>query len=502
MMWKKIQSVIAVFCLIVYSGAAGFAAYRIFTGIQKQQYAADKEFKELTDFASRAGVLGFYDKKFKDEIKNYLENSKALEAVIVQSPQGVVFAIEKTNIINFDGEFPVFNNQNRLYREPFNSDLKIEGYNGVSISAISPFINYNRLLYILRTSLLAILFAVVIAFITFILDIILIKEGNSAKIQDDDDYTDFVPNEPPPEFVDEPAAPTQTESEGGNESFAENTNDFDIDFGESEPFTENTNDFDIDFGESEPLPEPVDETSGDSSTEPLTQPAEPPPYEQQPAPAENVSTPLADAVVDGLDESLLIDDEQPPPDIPSIPEPLENDESPLENEVEKKPDKKGGLLAAAVKIAESGNFGKNDAPFSSILEKELESAKSENKDLIFIRAEWTAPELQYQPLIEKAAKFFKRGTRIFENDDEGIQIIIPGMDMDQGYNLAKEFHLEVLSSLDADPDADTGLLIGLSWRSNRDIDAERLIEETEHALDEARGDKSRPIVAYQVGTEK
>ncbi|GMO33554.1 MAG: hypothetical protein Ta2F_09430 [Termitinemataceae bacterium] len=185
-MWQKIQSLIALFCILIYAGAAGFAGLKIWTGIKQQKAQSEKEFRDLKDFAARASVLGFLNNQFQDDIKNYLIMSKTLQGVIVYGPNGNNYSEEKfPGTISYNGAYPRFSKQIRLAKEPYSESLNIDGLPNTAISAIPSIIDYNNLLYILRTSLLAILIASIISFSTLIFDVAVIKSNPALKQHDD-----------------------------------------------------------------------------------------------------------------------------------------------------------------------------------------------------------------------------------------------------------------------------------------------------------------------------
>ncbi|GHT50575.1 hypothetical protein FACS1894102_6200 [Spirochaetia bacterium] len=189
-MWRKIQSLIAFLCIFVYIGAAVFAVMQIRQGIKDQMQRSVKEFAELKDFAGRASVLGFLNNQFKDDIKNYLTMSKTIQGVIIYGPGGGNLALEKLpGTISYETEYPRFKPQLRLNKEPFSDRLNIENVPSASISAVASVIDYNQLLYILRTSLLAILIASVISFSTLILDIALVN-GNNQNLDNNNNNDD------------------------------------------------------------------------------------------------------------------------------------------------------------------------------------------------------------------------------------------------------------------------------------------------------------------------
>jgi hypothetical protein len=138
------------------------------------------------------------------------------------------------------------------------------------------------------------------------------------------------------------------------------------------------------------------------------------------------------------------------------------------------------------------------------LESELHRCASYEQDLVFIAMELftdgPSPSLSIDDLYSRFAAetvdFFARRDLIFERGRQGISIILPNLDLDQGFSNSKEFHNRVLGK------APYGVCIGLSARSGRIIDAERLEFEAIQALKKALQDPVSPIVAFKSDPEK
>ncbi|MDR2659072.1 MAG: hypothetical protein LBC27_03670 [Spirochaetaceae bacterium] len=175
-MWQNLKSLIAFVCIFVYIAAAAFSGVQIYKAVGEQRFEAQQEFADLADFAGRAGALGIFTNEYIEDIKTQLDMSKAIDALIIYGPDNNKAAFEKRpGLISYKGDYPGFNEQAKFYRSPQTSPLRMENSQTVSISAFSPLINFNKLLAVLRASLLAILIAVVIAFSTLIVDVSLVK---------------------------------------------------------------------------------------------------------------------------------------------------------------------------------------------------------------------------------------------------------------------------------------------------------------------------------------
>jgi hypothetical protein len=140
------------------------------------------------------------------------------------------------------------------------------------------------------------------------------------------------------------------------------------------------------------------------------------------------------------------------------------------------------------------------------LASELHRCAAFEQDLVFIAMEFHKLEkkadLFFNEFAELAVKHFTLRDLIFEWGTQGISVIIPNADLDQGFARSGEFHAKVLSRFAAYFSGGAGLAIGLSSRAGRLIDAERLIFETSQALAKAKADPVSSIVAFRSDPEK
>jgi hypothetical protein len=392
-MRQKISSIIATVCIAVYVLALGIAAYRIITGITEHQRLAEREFAELVDISSAAGVLGFMNESFRETIQDALFNSQTLEAVIISSPLGVdTFEREPGRIISWVGESPRFKTAFGLSTEPFFRALRLDGIRNTTISAVANYIDYAGLITILKYTLIAVLAALGIAFITLLLESFQGKGGAT------------VVN----------AGTSRNQAAG-------------------------------------PVPEEDDDFVGE----------------------------------DFFAEVKTADPEVKPPSAV---------EEVLSDEDEEKPQ---GLYAPS-------RIGWEEYT-KDRLSSEIHRCAAAEQDLVFIMLEFKTAEKIDNPLfyqfIDEAVKYFTHRDMIFEKGNRGISVIIPNIDLDQGMAKSEIFHDRILQRLPADFQK-TDLCIGLSSRSGRLIDEERLIFETEKALEKALQDPESPVVAFKSDPEK
>jgi hypothetical protein len=394
-MRQKISSIIALICITVYVLALGIAAYRIVTGVNERQRLAEREFAELVDVSSAAGVLGFMNEPFRETIQDALFNSQTLEAVIISSPLGVdTFEREPGRIITWVGESPRFKTALGLSAEPFFRPLRLDGIRNTTISAVSNYIDYDGLITILKYTLIAVLAALGIAFITLLLESFQGKGGAAVTAG-----TSRAPE----------AAPVPEEE---------------------------------DFFEGEDL------FAGEATAAPEVKPS------------------------------------------PKV-EPVPAGENPPEEE------KPQGLYSPL-------KIGWEDYT-KDRLSSELHRCAAAEQDLVFIMVEFKTAGNIDEPLfiqfIDEAVKYFTHRDMIFEKGNRGVSVIIPNIDLDQGMAKSENFHDRVLRRLSPNFQK-TDLCIGLSSRSGRIIDEERLIFETEKALEKALGDPESPVVAFKSDPEK
>jgi hypothetical protein len=140
------------------------------------------------------------------------------------------------------------------------------------------------------------------------------------------------------------------------------------------------------------------------------------------------------------------------------------------------------------------------------LASELHRCASFEQDLVFIVMEFKdtgkLEDSFYNQFADDAVNFFTLRDLIFERGERGISIIYPNIDLDMGFAKSEEFHNRILSKYSNRFTSKTDLCIGLSSRSGRLIDGERLIFEAEEALQKALDDPVSHIVAFKSDPEK
>jgi hypothetical protein len=385
-----IIAIIASVCIIVYLAALVFAAVRIYISIDERRMAAEREFFDIADLASSAGVLGFMNEPFVQTMEDALAASRTLQGLIISGPNGeYAFERERGAVVNWVNNSPRFKTRFDLVKDLY-VPLRIEGLRNVNIQAAAGILDYDVLTSILKRTLLFILAALLLAFFTLVLESLIGKARYTPRYRD--------------EYYD--AGSPQGKS-GGDTAAA------------------------FDF----------------------------------PGP------PVEEAAV-----------------------PRETGVPPLEGEASAGPK---GLFSP------HSNIGWEEYT-TDRLAAELHRCASFEQDLVFIVMEFKedVTEAFYNQFAGDAVNFFTLRDLIFEKGKRGISIIFPNIDLDMGFTKSEEFHNRMLSKYSGVFKSKTDLCIGLSSRSGRLIDAERLMFEAAEALERALADPVSHIVAFKSDPEK
>ena len=140
------------------------------------------------------------------------------------------------------------------------------------------------------------------------------------------------------------------------------------------------------------------------------------------------------------------------------------------------------------------------------LASELHRCASSEQDLAFLNIKYqgenndSQDDSIYRELADETVKFFSHRDLVFEKGGCGLSVIIPGSGLEQGIIMSEEFLRRMQKRF---PGAfGAGLRIGLSSRSGRLVEAERLIFESSQALLKAEEDPVSPIVAFKSDPQK
>jgi len=402
---SKVSSFIATLCILLYIGAITFGAVQIIINMGERRNLAEREFYDLSDRATSSSVfLGFMSEAYQATIRDLLGASDTLLGVIITGSGGE-YAFEKYpgSGIVWTADSPRFKTGLGFPRESFFLPLGIEGQRNVTIQAIYGRIDYNFLQKTLRQTLLVILSALIVAFITLLVERTVKNRTNYYK----------------------------SESHGAEAGGINAVNNFDGGSYENRSF--------------------------DGS------PARTTTYKTAPA-----------SIKSGA--QLAYDEEENPK----------------------------GLFNPR------GNIGW-DSYTNERLASELHRCSSFEQDLVFLAMELKGPvkvdDSLYCKFTDEAVDFFTMRDLIFGKGENGIAVIMPNADLEQGITKSEQFHSRLIIKLEELTASQRGtqeieLCIGLSSRSGRLIEADRLILEANSALEKAMEDPVSHIVAFKSDPEK
>jgi hypothetical protein len=144
------------------------------------------------------------------------------------------------------------------------------------------------------------------------------------------------------------------------------------------------------------------------------------------------------------------------------------------------------------------------------LYKELADDDEEGADVVLLCVEWTRNSFAdandgtplFKQIAEEAAVFFNvKRISAFKRGENGIFILLPGVEFKHGLKAVREFHGRILDN-DAFNTAITNFYAGFTSRAGREIEPERLILEAEKAVEKAKEDPDQPIVAFKADPSK
>ena len=437
--------IIASICICLYLAALASAGIRIYLHIEKQRDTAVEEFGYIADLADSAGILGFMDERFIATIQDALQSSRTLEGLIISGPNGE-YPFEKNpgQAINTVNNMPRFKNRFDFSRQPLYMPLQIQNLRNVNIEARASSVDYGEVSIILKQALFMVLASLLISFFTLLIQTLLDKstdKSGGAEGRPDLPRTAFPENKP--ENISTEELDTDPENELANEAVTNPGNDLMKDL-LNDLMNEPENNFDNELAD-EPDDDPEYET-------------EDKPEYSRPGQTGGIKTGSAAA-----------------PDLPK------------------------GLYSPR------GNIGWEDYT-KSRLESELMRCAANEQDLAYMVMEFKDLNVMdqnfYLSFAEDAVIFFAMRDMIFEKGDRGITVILPNMELNTALVKADEFHDRCLHKYGQVFKSKTDLCIGISARSGRLIDAERLMFEANEALAKALSDPSSHTIAFKSDPEK
>jgi len=138
------------------------------------------------------------------------------------------------------------------------------------------------------------------------------------------------------------------------------------------------------------------------------------------------------------------------------------------------------------------------------LDSELHRCASTEKDLTLLMLEFkdNISSYQFKEAAQEAVSLFTSRDLLFEKGEQGITVIMPGIDLEIGLNKAQKFQNRIKEKLFSKNSPDDCIYIGLSSRAGRLLNSERMLLETNEALQKAKTDSDTSIIAFKSDLEK
>jgi len=191
----------------------------------------------------------------------------------------------------------------------------------------------------------------------------------------------------------------------------------------------------------------------------------------------------------------------PPPPPPPAPEPIrERASDPVRYSAE---DTTGEGTGPKGLYSPRSHIGWEEYLFDR-LNSELHRCASTEKDLTLLMLEFkdNISSYQFKEAAQEAVSLFTSRDLLFEKGEQGITVIMPGVDLEIGLNKAQKFRNRIKEKLFAKSNSDDCIYIGLSSRAGRLMNSERMLLETNEALQKAKTDSDTSIIAFKSDLEK
>jgi hypothetical protein len=458
-----------------------FGAYRVYLSVLSQKSIALKELDSIQNYITQSGS-GFFTEPFRTQIQKLVADCNTLEGIIVAGPQlNLPFEKKADFIISRDPSpkfIPRFGYGTLDIRQ-----LEIPGMGNAIVHSKFNAVNYEYLVYILRQTLFGILGALLLSFLTMMITMLRSRSAPQEKTIyaekeefKTDEYISFRDDEPNYDEPDEYKAETITDTYDDV---------FEDDFSAEQPVPlndqeqqEQDDDFELPDNENFELPDFDDFGSDNTAAAPTDEDFH---------------------LDDFLDESDLTlpgysADDQIAMDSPPESSTQENDS--IKTGVKGSPN---GLYSPR------SNIGW-EAYTHDRLASELHRCASSEQDLVVLRMECgdgvNCDAKLYRKIADEAVGLFNLQDLSFEYGSRGITVIIPNAGLEQGISKAETFHARLFHSCYDSFHSKNDFLTGISSRSGRLIEANRLLLEADKALEKAKFDVDSPIVAFKSDPEK
>jgi hypothetical protein len=488
-----ISAIIGALCIILYIGALSYGALSIYNSVTERRALGDREFDNLANLASTAGLQSFMDERFIQTIQDAIDGSETILGVIISGSRGeFAFERERGTVISWVNSSPRFVPRFAVTRPPHHLPLRIEGQRNVNIQAVSGYLDYDFCIEILKRVLLIVLFSLTLAFFTLLMDALLAKNtAKSAEIP--------AANSPPPSpgplrdsggFTAKTSGQTSGQNPGQPSGGAE---------GKKVP----------EIKKESPLP--ADKIKPEEAEEAPRDPpqGEDPDEKKLWDDMEDFDFEDEDDFPDFEDEEISEPVKTVKPPASKVPGPgtaVSRAPAPQVPAPETSPDEGGNPADEPQGLfSPRGNVGW-ESYTEDRLESELHRSASIEQDLILIAMAFKEPERltkeQFRRFAEEAVLYFEHRDLIFEYGERGLWVIRPNYSLEQGLAAAEEFNSRILSKLPRPVDTRVDLRFGISSRSGRLINAERIMVEAEEALKRASEDPVSHSVAFKSDPEK
>jgi hypothetical protein len=497
-MRKKLPTIVALVCILIYVAAVLFAAYRVYISVQQQQRVAEQELDRVREFLSQNGP-SFLDAANRAKLQERTAASKTIEGIIITGSFGseLTFEREQGRVVSSEGGPHSFKSGFGLINLPARQ-VTIEGLRNVNIYAVSNIIDYPYFILILKQTLLAVLAALALSFITLILEAVLGKSSGAEA------------RELPRDSVSGESSESVDYGEDSNEDFSTGDGDAGEDFSTREDDDEIDESFfdDVDAASNDEKQSSSFE-SNDDSTEDDGDLGDFEFTDLSSGDSGSENEPAADEsnfdLDDFLDEEEL---ELPAGESLGLPEddldePVDNYDFTDDSEVRDVTEKPSTGSGPKGLYSPHGNIGWEEYT-QDRLASEIHRCAASEQDLVVLLLECgetvDCTEDLFNKLASEAVQFFNLKDLTFVKGGKGISVIIPNADLDHGIRKAEEFHARIMGAYRDDFSSKGDLLVGISSRSGRLIDAERLLFEASNAL--AKAGPQTPIVAFKSDPEK
>jgi hypothetical protein len=498
---------VALVCILVYLAAVLSAAYRIYRSIDGQQRQAAQELDGLQALLSQNGDV-FFTESFRETIRKEMMDCRVLQGIIVTSSGSgeLTFERERGTVIRWEEGRPRF-----ITRFGYSGlkarQVDVSGLRNVNIYSVIDTVNYEYTVYVLKQTLVAILGALILSFFTMIVTALTgVKQKEDASQSAASAATGAEDPSAASEAEDagvlsgtafEGEAPSEPPADGDEFDFP----GFDTIGGETEndsssqdTGTDTTDDFDLnDFLDEEELKFPGEDLSGMDLPGADFSGGDP---------ADFVTQGQEDLSGGDLPDQGFSYHIQSEADEGSFPDLEMDDDVEISGSEDAFP---AGDSNPQGLYSPRSNIGW-EAYVQDRLTSEIHRCAASEQDLVVLLMECgegvNCDGALYKKLAGEAVHFFNLRDLSFENGERGMTVIIPNADLEHGIIKAEEFHSRILKTCAGSLHAKNDFLIGISSRSGRLIEAERLLLEAAKALEKAKIEQGTPIVAFKSDPEK